>query len=58
MPSTSRSRSGCVSMDRADATDHAGREVPLDAIDGGRRGGAQKVRLELLTMGAIIHPFA
>ncbi len=42
---------------RAKATDHSGPEVFLDPFDrgGGRR--AQEVRFELLTVGAVVHPF-
>ena len=47
-----------LGVDRADAADHAGAEVFLDAIDGGRRRGAHEARLELLAMGAVVDPFA
>ena len=74
MPSTSRSRSGCrlddvehllaegahelLGVDRADAPDHAGGKVLLDAFDRRRRRGAQEARLELLAVGAVVDPFA
>ena len=74
MPSTSRSRSGVASMtsntfspnaphellgvDRADAADHAGGEILLDAVGRSRRRGAQEPRLELLAVGAVVDPFA
>ena len=47
-----------LGVDRANAADHAGREVLLDAV--GRIGerGAQKSRLELLAVGAVVDPFA
>jgi hypothetical protein len=40
------------------AADHAGGEVLLDAIGGGRRRGTQKSCLELLAMGVVVHPAA
>ena len=74
MPVTSRRRSGSASIDvehllaegpdqllgvdRADAADHAGAEILLDAVDRGRRRGLQEPRLELLAMGAVVDPFA
>ena len=74
MPVTSRSRSGSASMmsntslaegpdqllgvDRADAADHAGAEILLDALDRGRRRGPQEARPELLAVGAVVDPFA
>jgi len=64
MPSTSRSRSGAASMTellrvgRADAPDHAGREVLLNAVGRGRGRCAQEPRLELLAVGSIVDPFA
>jgi serine/threonine protein kinase len=45
-----------LGVDRADAADHARREVLFDAVDRGRRRGTQKPSLELLAMGAIVHP--
>ena len=45
-------------VDRADAADHAGGEILLDALDGTRRRGAHETRLELLAMGAVVDPFA
>ncbi len=45
-----------LGVDRADAADHAGREVLFDAVDRCRRRGTQKPSLELLAMGAIVHP--
>ena len=44
-------------VDRADAADHAGGEVFLDAIDRRRRRGADETGLELLTVGAVVDPF-
>ena len=74
MPSTSRSRGGrrlddvehlvaeradqLLGVDRADAADHAGGEIFLHAVGRGRRRGAQKPRLELLAVGAVVDPFA
>src|SRR5262249_13152646 len=74
MPSTSRSRSGLVSMmsktfspnvrtsffgvDRPYAADHSRREVSLDAVGRRRRRGAEEARFELLAMGAVIDPLA
>jgi hypothetical protein len=46
-----------LGVDRPDAADHAGREVLLDALHRGWCRGAQEPGLELLAMGAIIHPF-
>ena len=46
-----------LGVDRADAADHAGREILLDAVDRGRRRCAQEPGLELLAVGAIVHPF-
>jgi hypothetical protein len=45
-------------VDRADAADHAGGEILLDAV--GRSGGraAQKAGLELLAMSTVVDPFA
>ena len=45
-------------IDRADAPDHAGAEILLDALDRGRLGGAHEARLELLTVGAVVDPLA
>ena len=47
-----------LGVDRANAADHAGREVLLDAVDRGRGRGAQEPRLELLAVGAVVDPFA
>ena len=47
-----------LGVDRADAADHPGTEILLDAVDGGRRRGAHEARLELLAMGAVVDPFA
>ena len=74
MPVTSRSRSGSASItsktfltegldhllgvDRADASDHPGAQIFLDPVDRTRRRCLQKPRLELLTVGAIVDPFA
>ena len=74
MPVTSRRRSGSASIDvehllaesldqlfgidRADAADHPGAEVFLDAVDRGRRRGAHEARFELLAMGVVVDPFA
>jgi hypothetical protein len=45
-------------VNRADAADHAGAEIFLDALDRRRGGGLEKPRPELLAMGTIIDPFA
>jgi hypothetical protein len=45
-------------VDRADAADHAGREILFDTVDRGWRRSAQEPGLELLAMGAIVHPFS
>ena len=47
-----------LGVDRADAADHPGAKVLLDALD--RRGGRglQEPRPELLAMGAVVGPFA
>ena len=45
-------------VDRADAADHPGTEIFLDAFGGCRRRRAQEARLELLAMGAVVDPFA
>ena len=74
MPVTSRSRSGSASIDiehllaegpdqlagvdRADAPDHPGAQILLDALDGRRLRGADEARPELLAVGAVVHPFA
>ena len=73
MPSTSRSRSGVLSMisnflaecayqllgvDGSYAADHAGREVFLDPIRRSRDRGAQEPRFELLAVGAVVDPLA
>ena len=47
-----------LGVDRADAADHAGAEILLDAVDRGRGRGAQEPRLELLAMGAVVDPVA
>ena len=47
-----------LGVDRTNAADHAGTEILLDAIDRSRRRRAHEARLELLTMGAVINPFA
>src|ERR1019366_2467828 len=46
-----------LGVDRTDATDHAGAEVFLDAVNRRRGRRAQKARLELLAMGVIVDPF-
>src|SRR6476660_8853790 len=74
MPSTSRSRSGVrlnnvehflaeraqefLGVGRANASDHAGREVLLDAVGRGRGRCPQEPRLELLAVRSIVDPFA
>ena len=45
-------------VDRADALDHAGAEIALDAFQRGRRGGLEEGGLELQPMGAVVHPDA
>ena len=41
-------------VDRADAPDHPGPEVFLDALDRRRRRDPQEARLELLTVGTVV----
>ena len=43
-------------VDRADAPDHAGAEILLDALDRRRFRCADEPRLELLAMGAVVDP--
>ena len=43
-------------VDRADAPDHAGAEILLDALDRRRFRCADETRLELLAMGAVVDP--
>ena len=45
-------------VDRADAPDHAGAQILLDALDRGRFRGADEARPELLAVGAVVHPFS
>jgi hypothetical protein len=45
-------------VDRANAADHPGTQIFLDALDRGRRRSAHEARLELLAMGAVVDPFA
>ena len=47
-----------LGIDRPDAADHPGAQVFLDPVDCARGRGLEKPRLELLTVGAIIDPFA
>src|SRR5262245_42428687 len=47
-----------LGVGRANASDHAGRKVFLDALGGGRRRCAQEPRLELLSVCSIVDPFA
>ena len=47
-----------LGVDPADAADHAGGEVFLDALGRRRRRGAHEARLELLAVGAVVDPFA
>jgi hypothetical protein len=47
-----------LGIDGPHAADHAGREVPLNAIGRGRGRCAQETSSELLAVGAIIHPIA
>ena len=47
-----------LGVDRADAADHAGGEILLDALDRAWCRGAHEARLELLAMGAVVDPFA
>src|SRR6266436_8142993 len=46
------------SVDRANAANHAGCEIFLDAVDRARRRCTQEAGLELLAVGTVIHPFA
>ena len=45
-------------VNRANASDHARREVLLDAVGRGRGRCAQKTSFELLAVGAVVDPFA
>ena len=45
-------------VDRPDAPDHAGAQVFFDPVDRTRRRGLEKAGPELLTVGAIVDPFA
>ena len=45
-------------VDRADALDHAGAEIALDALQRGRRGGLEEGGLELQPVGAVVDPGA
>ena len=47
-----------LGIDRADAPDHAGREVLLDTVGRSRGRRAQEARSELLAVCAVIDPFA
>ena len=47
-----------LGVDRSDALDHAGAQVPLDALERGRRGSAQEGGLELEPVGPVVHPRA
>jgi hypothetical protein len=47
-----------LGVGRADAPDHAGREVLFDAVGRGRGRCAQEPRLELLAVCPIVDPFA
>ena len=47
-----------LGINRANAPDHAGREVLLDAVSRGRGRRAQEPGFELLAMGAVVDPFA
>ena len=45
-------------IDRADALDHAGAEIALDALERGRRSGLEEGGLELQPMRAVVDPDA
>jgi hypothetical protein len=47
-----------VGVDRADALDHARAEILLDALQRGRRGGAEEGGLELQAVDAVGDPGA
>ena len=47
-----------LGIDRPDTADHPGAQIFLYPVDRTRRRGLEKPRLELLTVGAIIDPFA
>ena len=47
-----------LGVDRTDAADHAGGEIFLDAVDRARCRCAEEAGLELLSVNAVIHPFA
>ena len=45
-----------LGVDRADALDHAGGEVLLDALGRGRRRRAQEVGAKLYAVGSVVNP--
>ena len=47
-----------LGVGRADAPDHPGAQIFLDPVDRTRRRALEKPRLELLTVSAIVNPFA
>jgi hypothetical protein len=47
-----------LGVDRADASNHAGREILFDAVDRGRCRSSEESGLELLPVGAVVDPFA
>ena len=47
-----------LGVDRADALDHAGAEIALDALERGRRGGLEEGGLELEPVGPVVDPGA
>ncbi len=47
-----------LGIDRADAADHARGKILLDAFDRSGHGGPEEPSLELLTVGAVVHPVA
>ena len=51
-------RDQLLGVHRADAADHAGAEILLDALQRGRRGRLQEGGLELQAVGAVVDPGA
>src|SRR6202035_5024427 len=47
-----------LGVNRANAPDHAGREILLDAVGRSRGRCPQELGFELLAVGAVIDPFA
>jgi hypothetical protein len=45
-------------LDADVAADHPGAQISFDPVDRAQRRGLEKSRLELLTVGAVVDPFA